>query len=112
MSPKQPLQILKLEAENVKRLKAVAIRPHGSVVKVGGKNGQGKSSTLDAIMYALGGKSLQSFAATANITRGNAAVRLFRARQELRVRVEQSCGTCATHGCYQCECTAEAHGPG
>jgi RNA polymerase sigma factor (sigma-70 family) len=60
----------------------------------------------------LGGESLQSFATAANITRGNATVRLFRARQALRRRVEQSCGTCATHGCYQCECAAEAHRPG
>ena len=60
----------------------------------------------------LGGASLQSFATAANITRGNAAVRLFRARQALRLRVEQSCGTCAAHGCYQCECSAEAHAPG
>ena len=60
----------------------------------------------------LGGESLQSFATAVNITRGNVAVRLFRARQALRLRVEQSCGTCATHGCYQCECAAEAHGPG
>jgi RNA polymerase sigma factor (sigma-70 family) len=60
----------------------------------------------------LGGESLQSFAAAENITRGNAAVRLFRARQALRRRVEQSCGTCATHGCYQCACATEAHGPG
>ncbi len=52
----------------------------------------------------LGGESLQSFATAAGITRGNAAVRLFRARQALRRRIEQSCGTCATHGCYQCEC--------
>lgn len=59
----------------------------------------------------LGGESLQSLATAANITRGNATVRLFRARQALRLRVEQSCGTCATHGCYQCECAAEAHGP-
>ena len=60
----------------------------------------------------LGGESLQSFATAANITRGNAAVRLFRARQALRLRVAQSCGTCATHGCYQCACAAEAHAPG
>ena len=60
----------------------------------------------------LGGESLQSFATAANVTHGNAAVRLCRARQALRLRVEQSCGTCATHGCYQCECAAEAHGPG
>ena len=57
----------------------------------------------------LDGESLQSFATAANITRGNATVRLFRARQALRLRVEQSCGTCATHGCYQCECVAEVH---
>ncbi len=60
----------------------------------------------------LGGESLQSFATAANITRGNATVRLFRARQALRLRVEQSCGTCATHGCYQCACAAESHAPG
>jgi RNA polymerase sigma factor (sigma-70 family) len=60
----------------------------------------------------LGGESLQSFATAANITRGNAAVRLHRARQALRLRVEQSCGTCAAHGCYQCECAAESHAPG
>jgi len=60
----------------------------------------------------LGGESLQSFATGAHITRGNATVRLFRARQALRRRVEQSCGTCATHGCYQCECSAEAHATG
>ncbi len=60
----------------------------------------------------LAGESLQSFATAANITRGNAAVRLFRARQALRLRVAQSCGTCATHGCYQCACAAEAHAPG
>ena len=59
----------------------------------------------------LGGESLQTFAASAGITRGNAAVRLYRARQALRRRIEQSCGTCATHGCYQCECRAEPHPP-
>jgi RNA polymerase sigma factor (sigma-70 family) len=57
----------------------------------------------------LGGENLQSFAASAGITPGNAAVRVFRARQALRRRVEQSCGSCATHGCYQCECRSEPH---
>jgi RNA polymerase sigma-70 factor (ECF subfamily) len=60
----------------------------------------------------LGGESLQSFAAGMGISRGNAAVRLFRARQALRRRIEQSCGTCATHGCYECEGRAEPHPPG
>lgn len=49
-------KIVKLEAQNVKRLKAIEITPDGNVVVVGGRNGQGKSSTLDSIMYALGGK--------------------------------------------------------
>ena len=56
----------------------------------------------------LGDQTLEAFAAATGISRGNAAVRLFRARQALRRRVEQSCGSCATHGCYQCEC-ADAH---
>lgn len=53
------MKIVRLEAENVKRLKAVAIRPDGAMVVVKGNNGQGKTSVLDAITYALGGSSLQ-----------------------------------------------------
>ncbi len=48
--------ITKLEAENVKRLKAISITPDGSAVIIGGDNAQGKSSTLDSILMALGGK--------------------------------------------------------
>lgn len=50
-------RIVKLQAENVKRIKAISISPNGSLVVIGGKNAQGKSSTLDAIEYALHGKS-------------------------------------------------------
>jgi AAA domain len=54
-------KILELRTENVKRLKAVHIKPDGSLVVIGGNNGQGKSSVLDSIMYALaGGKTLPS----------------------------------------------------
>lgn len=50
------MQIVKLQAENVKRLRAVEVHPNGSLVVVGGKNGNGKSSLLDSIMMALAGK--------------------------------------------------------
>lgn len=52
------MKIVKLTAENVKRLIAVEITPEGSVITIGGKNGAGKSSVLDSIAFALGGKSL------------------------------------------------------
>lgn len=50
------MKIIALDAENVKRLKAVHIEPDGAMVVIGGKNAQGKTSVLDSIMYALGGK--------------------------------------------------------
>ena len=53
------MTIVSLEAQNVKRLKAIRIEPTGNVIVLGGKNGAGKSSVLDCIAYALaGGKSL------------------------------------------------------
>lgn len=50
------MKIVQLEAENIKRLRAVDITPQTNTVIVGGKNGHGKTSTLDSIVYALGGK--------------------------------------------------------
>ena len=49
------MKIIELQAENVKRLKAVDITPDGTLQIIGGKNAQGKSSVLDAIWLALGG---------------------------------------------------------
>lgn len=49
------MKIISLEAENVKCLKAISIKPDGSLVVIGGENGNGKSSILDSIEYALGG---------------------------------------------------------
>jgi DNA repair exonuclease SbcCD ATPase subunit len=48
--------IITLEASNVKRLKAVRVDPKNPTVIVGGRNAQGKSSLLDCISMALGGK--------------------------------------------------------
>lgn len=49
------MRIVKLTAENIKRLQAVTITPEGSVVEITGRNGQGKTSVLDAITMALAG---------------------------------------------------------
>ena len=53
----KPAVIISLEAENFKRLRAVRVKPDpdGGLVIISGRNGQGKSSLLDAIMAVLGG---------------------------------------------------------
>lgn len=54
-------KIVALEAENIKRLQAVEIRPDGNLVEITGENGQGKTSVLDAIWWALtGGRNIQT----------------------------------------------------
>lgn len=55
---KTELKIVQLNVENVKKIKAVQIKPDGSLVVIGGENAAGKSSVLDAIAYALGGTKL------------------------------------------------------
>lgn len=49
------MRIIELRAENFKRLVAIHIKPTGPVTPITGKNGQGKTSVLDAIASALGG---------------------------------------------------------
>lgn len=61
MNPEPPLpnvsHIVSLESTNVKRLHAVRIDPKGQpLVIIGGANGAGKSSVLDSIAMALGGR--------------------------------------------------------
>lgn len=51
-----PVKINSLEIENVKRISAVAMEPtENGLTVIGGNNGQGKTSVLDAICWALGG---------------------------------------------------------
>lgn len=50
------MKINELQIENVKRIKAVSLKPTQSgLTIIGGKNRQGKTSVLDAITWALGG---------------------------------------------------------
>lgn len=49
------MKVIELFVENVKRIKAISIRPRSDVVRINGDNGSGKTSTLDSILWALGG---------------------------------------------------------
>lgn len=51
------MRILELRAENFKRLSVVAISPTGHVTEITGENGAGKTTVLDAIWAACGGKN-------------------------------------------------------
>ena len=54
------MKINKLEIENVKRVRAVKIEPAANgLTIIGGDNGQGKTSVLDSIAWALGGESFR-----------------------------------------------------
>ena len=59
------IKISTLEIENVKRIQAVALEPTANgLTVIGGNNGQGKTSVLDAICWALGGERLRPSNAT------------------------------------------------
>ena len=51
------MKIINLQASNIKRLTAIDITPTGNMVEITGTNGAGKTSVLDAIWWALAGKS-------------------------------------------------------
>ena len=54
---------------------------------------------------------LSDLAQQSGITAENAAVRVHRARKALRRQVEQACGTCAEHGCFDCHCNESKRSP-
>ena len=61
------------------------------------------AEALQAIEVA--GMPVKAFAEQRGLSPSNAAVRVFRAREALKKRVTESCGTCAEHGCLNCTCT-------
>lgn len=59
------MKINRLEIENVKRIKAVKIKPReNGLTLIGGNNNQGKTSVLDSIAWALGGERFKPSQAT------------------------------------------------
>lgn len=52
------MKIIKLTVSNVKRIRVVEITPDGKSIIIGGKNGAGKTSLIDAIAATFGGKKL------------------------------------------------------
>ena len=60
----------------------------------------------------VGGMPVKDFARQHGLSASNAGVRVFRAREALKKRVTQSCGTCADHGCLNCTCRSGRRNPG
>ncbi len=60
------------------------------------------ADALQAIEVA--GMPVKTYAEQKGLSASNAAVRVFRAREALKKRVTESCGTCAEHGCLNCTC--------
>jgi RNA polymerase sigma-70 factor (ECF subfamily) len=52
----------------------------------------------------VNGRAVKEFAEAHHLSASNAGVRVFRAREALKKRVTESCGTCAEHGCVNCTC--------
>jgi RNA polymerase sigma-70 factor (ECF subfamily) len=56
------------------------------------------------------GVPVRTYADEAGISASNAGVRVFRARDALRKQIIRACGTCATHGCFDCSCESSVAG--
>jgi RNA polymerase sigma-70 factor (ECF subfamily) len=60
----------------------------------------------------LNGETPETLATELGITKNNLNVRLHRARQQLKQRLEENCRVCARHGCLDCHCGAHDKPPG
>lgn len=57
----------------------------------------------------LEGRPIGEVAQELDITSNNVSVRLHRAREALKLRLKQTCSTCAEHGCLDCTCASAAN---
>lgn len=71
------VKINQLEIENVKRIKAVKLEPtENGLTVIGGRNGQGKTSVLDSIAWALGGDKYRPTSAARDGAAGTPALKV------------------------------------
>ena len=64
-----------------------------------------KAEYADALQAIdVQGTPVKAYAEQHGLSANNAGVRIFRAREALKKRVVESCGTCAEHGCHDCTC--------
>lgn len=71
------VKINSLELEDVKRIRAIALEPsENGLTVIGGRNGQGKTSVLDAIAWALGGDRFRPSSAKREGSHGEPMLRV------------------------------------
>jgi len=67
-----------------------------------------KPEYADALQaIEIDGTPVKVFAERHGLSANNAGVRVHRAREALKKRVAESCGTCADHGCRDCNCRSQ-----
>jgi hypothetical protein len=85
------LRIIELEVENVKRIRAVELKPVGDVVVISGKNGQGKTSVLDSIEWVFAGaKHIQAVPVRKGEKKGHIKVKI--GNKDVELIVERRLG--------------------
>lgn len=71
------MKIAAIMMENIKRVKAVSLSPNeNGLTLIGGKNGQGKTSILDGIAFALGGDRMRPSSVKRDDALGNPMVHI------------------------------------
>lgn len=63
-----------------------------------------KAEYAEVVEAELGGQGDDDLAGALGITKNNLKVRRHRAHRQLRERLEETCRSCAAHGCVDCTC--------